>query len=91
MIVKGLVDEYSLQINITLVQSEQNLADKLTRVPKRWIDIMKQGSNPPQLTCAVFTDQLTPEQIHIIHRKRINTLMETTFLEFTRKPSKSYT
>ena len=69
VIVKHLVDEYSLQVDITLVQSEQNLTDKLTRMPKRWIDIMKQGSNPPQLTCAVLTDQLTPEQIHVIHRK----------------------
>ena len=31
---KHLVDEYRLQVDITLVQSEQNLADKLTRVPK---------------------------------------------------------
>ena len=53
--VRCLVDKYSLQVDITLVQSEQNLADKLTRVPKRWIDIMKQGSNP--------------DQIHVIHRK----------------------
>ena len=28
--VKHLVDEYSLQADITLVQSEQNQADKLT-------------------------------------------------------------
>ena len=28
--VKHLVDKYSLQVDITLVQSEQNLADKLT-------------------------------------------------------------
>ena len=30
---------------------------------------MKQGSNPPQLTCTVLTDQVTPDQIHVIHRK----------------------
>ena len=31
VMVKRLVDEYSLQVDITLVQSEQNLADKLTQ------------------------------------------------------------
>ena len=30
---------------------------------------MKQGSNSLQLTCAVLTDQLTPEQICVIHWK----------------------
>ena len=69
VMVKCLVDEYSLQVDITLVQSEQNLADKLTRVPKWWIDIMKLGSNPLQLTCTILTDQLTPDQICVIHWK----------------------
>ena len=67
--VKRLVDEYSLQVDVTLVQLEQNLADKLTQVPKRWIDIMKQGSNPLRLTCTVLINQLTPDQIRVIHQK----------------------
>lgn len=47
MIIKRLVDEYSLEVELILVPLEQNLADKLIRVPKRWMDIRKQESNPP--------------------------------------------
>ena len=38
-----LIEKYSLIVDIKLTSSK-NLADALTRVPKRWLDILKQGS-----------------------------------------------
>ena len=62
-----LIEEYTLVVDVKLTTSEKNLADRLTRVPKRWLDSLKQGSEP--LTCTVLTNQLTNEQIRVIHNK----------------------
>ena len=34
---KALVDEYSLEVDVRLVPSEENIADGLTRVPQKWL------------------------------------------------------
>ena len=42
---------------------KKNLADWLTWVLKRRLDMMKWGSDPSPLACAVLADQLTAEQV----------------------------
>lgn len=37
----ALVVEYDLSVDIALVGSNQNLADRLARVPQRWFSIVK--------------------------------------------------
>ena len=58
MILQQLIHEYNLQVVITLVMLEQNLADELTQVPKRWLNLIKHRSDSSPLMCTV---QLTPE------------------------------
>ena len=41
---KDLVAEYHLTVDVTLVPSTLNQADRLTRVPQRWFDAMKRGN-----------------------------------------------
>ena len=47
-IIAELIDTYDLSINLHLVASELNIADKLTRVPKRWL---------AKKTCAVIQSE----------------------------------
>lgn len=37
-----LIEEYGLAVDITLVRSEQNKADELTKVSQKWFKTMKQ-------------------------------------------------
>lgn len=39
-----LIEEYGLAVDITLVRSEQNKADELTKVSQKWFKTMKQVS-----------------------------------------------
>ena len=64
---KKLVTEYGLTIDVSLVPSESNLADQLTRVPQRWFNAMKEGVNPASPTCAVSIEVPDEDQIRTIH------------------------
>ena len=48
-----LVKEYALSMNVSLVKSSQNKADRLTRVPQKWLDATKRNTGPvrPALHC----------------------------------------
>ena len=41
-----LIEKYELVVNVKLTILQRNLADKLMRVPKRWLATLKQGSEP---------------------------------------------
>ena len=69
MILQQLIHEYVLQVDVTFIALEQNLADELTQVPKRWLDLIKHRSNSSLLICTALTVQLTPEQIRAIHQQ----------------------
>ena len=43
-----LVKEYVLLMNVSLVKSRQNKADRLNRVPQRWLDAIKRNTGPVQ-------------------------------------------
>ena len=67
--IKRLVTEYGLSVDITLVTSDCNLADRLTRVPQRWYDSMKRDAEPVTTTCAASTGGLNAGQIMAIHQR----------------------
>ena len=46
-----LVKEYALSMNMSLVKSSQNKADRLTRLPQRWLDAIKRNIGPMQPAC----------------------------------------
>ena len=56
-----LIEEYELTVDVTLVRSEQNKADELTRVPQQWFKAMKKGD---QICAAALSER----QILSIHR-----------------------
>ena len=67
-IVHQMIREYGLQVDVTFVVSEQNLADELTQVPKKWLELIRHGSVSSPLMCAALTAaQLPLEQIQTIH------------------------
>ena len=63
MIIK-LVKEYVLSMNMSLVKSSQNKEDRLTRVPQRWLDVIKR-----QPACTASVSSVGLDQIKIVHRQ----------------------
>ena len=51
---RSLVKEYGLNIDVKLVKSCQNRADSLTRVLRRWMDLLKEGREPVLDSCAMM-------------------------------------
>ena len=45
MILLQLICEYGLQVDVTFVVSDQNWADELTQVPKKWLELIKHQSD----------------------------------------------
>ena len=68
MIIK-LVKEYVLSMNVSLVKSCQNKADRLTRVPQRWLDAIKRYTGLVQPVCTSFLSSVGLDQIKIVHRQ----------------------
>ena len=64
-----LILEYSLHVDVTFVALEQNLADELIRVPKKWLELIRHKFNSSPLMCAALMVQLTPEWIQTIHQQ----------------------
>ena len=64
-----LVKEYVLSMNVSLVKSSQNKADRLTRVPQRWLDAIKRNTGPVQPACTASVSSVGLDQIKIVHRQ----------------------
>ena len=56
-------------MNVSLVKSSQNKADRLTRVPQRWLDAIKRNSGPVQPACTASVSSVGLDQIKIVHRQ----------------------
>ena len=65
----NLVKEYALLMNVSLVKSSQNKADRLTRVLQRWLDAIKRNTGPVQPACTVSVSSVGLNQIKIVHRQ----------------------
>ena len=65
-----LAKEYALSMNVSLVKSSQNKADRLTRVPQRWLDAIKRNSGPVQHACTASVSSVGLDQIKVVHRQR---------------------
>ena len=63
--IRKLVTEYNLSVDAVLVTSNSNLADRLTRVPQRWYDVMKKQAGPVPLLCAASVE--AADKIREIH------------------------
>ena len=64
-----LVKEYALSMNVSLVKYSQNKADRLTRVPQRWLDAIKRNTGSVQPTCTASMSSVGLDQIKIVHRQ----------------------
>ena len=64
-----LMKEYGLTIDVKLVKSCQNRADSLTRVPRRWMDLLKEGKEPVLESCAMVERRLDKNQVADIHHQ----------------------
>uniref|UniRef100_A0A5S6PZB8 Uncharacterized protein n=1 Tax=Trichuris muris TaxID=70415 RepID=A0A5S6PZB8_TRIMR len=62
--VLSLVEEYALQLSVTLMKSEDNRADSLTRVPQRWLTPATGPSSP---VCAAIADPGAKRLIAAVH------------------------
>lgn len=64
---KKWTDEYSFVADVTLIASKQNVEDRLSRLTKG--GLTWSNKVPTHCWLCVLTDQLTPEQIHVIHHQ----------------------
>ena len=64
-----LVKEYVLSMNVSLVKSSPNKADRLTRVPQNWLDAMKRNTEPVQPAWTASLSLVGLDQIKIVHRQ----------------------
>ena len=64
-----LVKEYALSMNVSVVKSSQNKADRLTKVPRRWLDAIKRNTGPVQPACTASVSSVGLDQIKIVHRQ----------------------
>ena len=62
-----LVKEYAPSMNVSLVKSSQNKADRLSRVPQRWLDAIKRNTGPVQPACTASVSSVGLDQIKIVH------------------------
>ncbi|CDW61359.1 hypothetical protein TTRE_0000981801 [Trichuris trichiura] len=62
--VLSLVEEYALQLSVTLVKSEDNQADSLTHVPQRWVTPSTGPSSP---VCVAVADPGAMRLIAAVH------------------------
>ena len=64
---KKLVEEYELKVDVVMVPSNKNMADR-QRVPQKWFTAMKMENGPKLLNGAIHMDELNADQIMAIHR-----------------------
>ena len=55
-------------MDVVLVPSNKNMANRLTRVPQSWFTTMKMENGPKLLISAIHVDELNADQIMAIHR-----------------------
>ena len=65
-IIRSLVEEYSLEVDIELVKSGCNRSDALTRVPRAWLELTK--NIVVAAVGSVVDDDLRGETIEKVHR-----------------------
>ena len=63
--IKKLAAEYELCMDVTLVTSNCNLADGLTRVPQKWYESMKKGDELAWPVCTTSMEE--PDETAKIH------------------------
>ena len=63
------IKEYNLTVDVAFVQCCRNCADRLTRVPCRWLDPAKEGGEPALVNCAGVGGRLCPDQVAKVHRQ----------------------
>lgn len=66
-IVLSLIEEYSLQLSVSLVPSISNKADSLTRVPQRWLKASTAHPTRQYPVCAASSEVTTTDRIKQIH------------------------
>ena len=62
-----IIREYDLTVDVALVQSCRNRADRFTRVPRWWLDQPKEGGEPALANCAGVGGRLDPDQVAKVH------------------------
>ena len=77
----SLVEEYKLNLTVTLVTSDNNKADALTRVPRRWLNRYQAGPTLSPPLCAVAGEMTTEE---LVQRSTKEEQTATILLDLTR-------
>lgn len=66
-VVMSLVEEYKLDLRVTLISSGNNKADALTRVPRRWLSRFQTGPTLSPPLCAVAGEMTAEELVKEVH------------------------
>ena len=63
------IKEYDLTVDVVLMQSCWNRVDRLTRVPRSWLDLPKEGGEPALANCARVGGRLSLDQVAKVHHQ----------------------
>uniref|UniRef100_A0A5S6R1Q6 Integrase catalytic domain-containing protein n=1 Tax=Trichuris muris TaxID=70415 RepID=A0A5S6R1Q6_TRIMR len=85
--VQSLVEEYSLQVKVSLVKSSENKADILTRVPQEWL---KPREAVARSVCALTVETGVQKRIREIHHTAGHPGVRRTFY-FTKRSNPEIT
>lgn len=66
---KGLVQEYKLSVDMMLVVSDQNLADKMTCVSQRWLDMAKKRAQHVNKVCTASLGTMNPSEMMQVYQR----------------------
>lgn len=67
--IKKLITAYGLSMDVTLIASKFDLADRLTLVPQRWFDMFKREVGPRNNTSAAPMEEREYKQIKSVHQR----------------------
>jgi len=81
---KVFVMEYELTVDVTLVPSSRNIADRRTRVQQRWFNTIKKDNGLEPLIGTVHVDELNVGQIMSIHRSSGHPAVQRTTFQIKR-------
>jgi hypothetical protein len=69
-LVKTIVEEYELKMTVVFVNSSSNIADRLTRVPRKWIALGRSHSFGAVAANSEYQDEI--RRIHGLHHLGVN-------------------
>jgi len=68
VVIGETIAEYGLDVSVRFVPSAENKADRLTRVPKRWLEHRELNGSPSEVAAVIVTGQNPKDAVWAAHK-----------------------